>query len=198
MQDITDDGAGRACHDADHRRHARDRLLAFRVEQPLGGKTAAALLKLFQHRAFAGHFHRLHDNLVFRAPAIDRQLAGDDHLQPFLGLHAKRPGDHFPADTVKRVPLILQGKIEMAGGGPRRTRDFRPDPHEIELAFDGGLEPLRKLGDGQEGRCVGACLFGRAAGRAGTVFLHGLDPFLTCPILCHIAPWASHPARHSP
>ena len=46
----------------------------------------AAFLELPQHRTFTGHFHR-HDDLVFRAAAIDRQLAGDDDLKPLFRLH---------------------------------------------------------------------------------------------------------------
>ena len=113
MKYVADHCTGRARHDADDRRHVRYRLFAFAVEKPFGGKPAAAFLKLPQHRAFTGHFHRLHDDLVFRAAAIDRQLAGDDDLKPLFRLHGKRAGNRFPADTVERVAVVLKGEIEM-------------------------------------------------------------------------------------
>ena len=113
VQDIADHRPGRAGDDPDHRRHHRERLLAAGIEQSLGGETPAAFLKLSQHRPFAGHFHGLHDDLVFRAAAIDGQLAGDNDLKPLFRLHAEGTGHRLPADGVEGVLLVLQREIQM-------------------------------------------------------------------------------------
>ncbi len=65
MQDIADYRPGRAGDNPDHRWHLRQGFFARRIEQPLGRQPLATFLELFQHGAFAGDFHLLHDNLVF-------------------------------------------------------------------------------------------------------------------------------------
>ena len=102
MQDIADHRAGRVGDHTDHRRHRRDRLFLAGIEQPFGGQSPAAFLAV-SARALAGHFHGRDDDLIFRAPAIDGQLAGDDDLKAFLGLHTQRPCHRLPADTVERA-----------------------------------------------------------------------------------------------
>ena len=173
MKYVADHRAGWARHDADDHRHVRYRLFAFAVEQPFGGKPAAALLELPQHRTFTGHFHRLHDDLVLRTPAIDCQLAGDDDLKPFFRLHGERAGNGFPADTVEGIAVVLQGKIEMPRRGPGGTGNLGPYPHEIELAFHSRLQALCKLGNGEEGWRVRACLGIR---QGGYIWVHAAGP----------------------
>ena len=173
MQDVTDHRTGRAGDNTDHCRHMGDRLFAFGVKQPLGGKAPAAFFQLAQHRTLASHLHGLHDDLVFRAPAIDCQLASDDNLQPLFRLHGKRAGDSLPADPVKGIPVILQGEIEMSRGGTGGTRNLGSDPHEIKLTFNGRLQPLRQFGHRQEGRCVRTCL---GVGRGGYIWIHTAGP----------------------
>ena len=120
VQDIADYRAGRAGDHPDHLGHPRHRLFPVSVKQPFGSQPTAALLKLFQHGALTGHFHGRYNDLIFRATAIDGQLAGDNDLKPLFRLHAERTRHRLPADPIKRVALIFQGEIEMPRGSARR------------------------------------------------------------------------------
>ena len=153
VQDIANHRPCRAGYNTDDRRHARQWLFPRRIKQPFSGQPPAAFLKLFQHGAFAGDLHLLHNNLVFRPAAIDCQLAGDNDLKSFLGLHGKLAGNHFPADSIKRAAIILEGEIDMPGGRTGRARDFGPYTHEIKGILDRGLQPTSQFADGQK-RCV--------------------------------------------
>ena len=74
--------------DADHLRQERQELLARRVEQAFGGELLLALLDQRHERAEPGRLERLDHDLVFRLARIGGEPAGDDDLEPLLGLEA--------------------------------------------------------------------------------------------------------------
>ena len=67
-------------------RQERQQLLARLVEQAFGGELLLALLEQRHQRADAGGLQRLDHDLVVRAAGIGGEPAGDDDLQPLLGL----------------------------------------------------------------------------------------------------------------
>ena len=61
-------------------------------------------------------------------------------------------GNRFPADGIKGAAIILQGEIDMAGGGTGRARDFGPHTHKVKRILNRRLQPPGKLADSQKRR----------------------------------------------
>ena len=78
-------------------RQERQQLLSRRVEQAFGGELLLALLDQRHERAEPGGLERLDHDLVVRLAGIGGQPAGDEHLEPFLGLQPQA-GERGPPD----------------------------------------------------------------------------------------------------
>ena len=134
-----------------------DLTLARDVEQPLLGEFPAPRLEQRHQRADAGELERIDHDLVGRLARERGQSAGRDDFEPLLGLepHALERG--APNDGVEPRVGVLQGKIGVARGlAAAVAGNLAPDTHVAEPVFDGALERIRQLADGDFGRIGGA------------------------------------------
>ena len=136
MEDVADDCAGRRGDHADDLREERQPALAFRREQPFGGKRLAPLLQQREQRAFARDLHPLDDDLVFRPARISGELTGRDDLRAVLGKEGKRDSIAPPDHRVDAGILVLQREIAVARSMPFEPTDLAAHAHVAEGVFD--------------------------------------------------------------
>ena len=156
MQDVADHRARRRGDDADDARQIGQQLLARGVEQPLFGKLAPARLEQRHQRADARRLQRFDDDLVGGLAGKGGDLAGDDDLEPFLGLDPHAAENALPDHRVEPGAGVLEREIDVAG----RMRaaiagDLAAHPHVAEAVLDRALEGARQFADREFGR-VGA------------------------------------------
>ena len=82
-----------------------------RVEQALGGQALAQEFDPGEHRTGACIFQPVDNELVFRAVAIGRDLAGRDHLDPVFRFQADAEQGRFPDHRADFAALVLQAEI---------------------------------------------------------------------------------------
>ena len=130
-------------------RQERQQLLARRIEQAFGGELLLALLEQRHERAEPGGLERLDHDLVFRLARIGGEPAGDDDLEPFLGLDAHARRSALPDHRLDLGALVLEREIAVAGGvRPAIAGDFAAHAHVAEGVLDGLPQRRRQLGDG--------------------------------------------------
>jgi hypothetical protein len=136
-----------------------DGFLSSRFEQALAGQSGLQPLQLGQQGAGAGGLHGLDDDLVGGAGGIGGDLAGDDDLQPGLGLDAETPGRALPDHAVDGGLVVLEGQIDVARGVAVDLGDLAAQPDMAEPVLERALE-----GEGQFRDRLGRIV---VAGRAG-------------------------------
>ena len=107
-------------------------------------------------RADARRLQRFDDDLIGGLAGKGGDLAGDDDLEPFLGLDAHAAEHALPDHRVEAGVGILEREIDVAG----RMRaaiagDLAAHPHIAEAVLDRALEGARQLADREFGR-IGA------------------------------------------
>jgi len=148
VQDVADHRSGRRGHDTDQVRQERQRLLARRVKEPLGGKLFLALLEQHHQRAEACRLERVDDDLVLRFPGIGGEPPGDEDLEPLLGLdsHAREGGP--PDHRLDLGAFVLEREVTVAGRmRPAITGDFAAHAHVAERVLHGAPQRRGKFGD---------------------------------------------------
>ena len=134
VEDVADHRPGRRGDHADHARQERQRLLARRVEQPLGGERAAPLVEQRHQRALPGQLQPLDDDLVARAAGIGGEPAGRDHLDPVLGLEADRRRLAVPDHRVDAGLVVLEREIAMARADALEARNLAAHADMVEAS----------------------------------------------------------------
>jgi len=170
MEDVADDGAGGARHDADDLGQVRQRAFALVGEEPFGGEAALPLLELGHQRAEAGRFERLDDDLVFRRAGEGGDLAGGNDLHAFLGLDLEAVPVAAPDDGVDLRLVVLEREVAMSRCvWAAIARDLAAQAHMAEAVLERALHGVRKLGDGELGDVVagGICRGWGAGQRIG-------------------------------
>ena len=148
VQDVADHRTGRRGDHADDARQIRQRQLAIRVEQALGGERAFALLEQRHQRADAGRLEIVDDDLIFRFVGIGGDASLDHHFEPLLGLELEPLIRALPDHRLDRGLLVLQHEIAMARGvlAPE-AGDLAAQPHQPIGLLDGALEREGELRD---------------------------------------------------
>ena len=147
VQDVVQHRPAERGDDADALRQERNGPLAVRVEQPLFGKAAAALLQQLQQRAFAGEVERIHDKLVGGARAIGRHPPGRDDLHAVFRAESEPARRAAPAHGVQHVPVILQVEVEVAGGGALEARNLAAHADARKFGLQIAANGCRDLAD---------------------------------------------------
>ena len=105
--------------------------------------------------ADTGVFQVIDDQLVFAARLVQRDLCAQQNLLPVCRLKsdaAVTPAKHRRAAL---RPVILQGKVPVAGGGAREVRNFALDPQRTESATEQGFDLEVKRRDSPDSRVAG-------------------------------------------
>ena len=180
VQDIADHGAGRRGHHADHARQERQELLARLIEQPFGGELLLALLQQHHQRAEACGLQRLDHDLVIGAAGIGGDLAGDDDLEPVLGLDPHAAEHALPDHRIEPRALVLDREID--NGRRNAARDSRKSRRAP--AHGRNWSSTVRLSAAETSETVNSTTFRRAAfghvrrfacGSGGSCYTNGLE-----------------------
>ena len=115
--------------------------LAAGIEQAFGLQPALAFFQQRHQRAGAGRLEIVDDDLVVGFAGIGGELAGGDHLHPFLGAEFQPAHRAFPHHRVEPGAVVLQREIGMAGRVRTAiARYLAAHPHIAEDVLDGALQ----------------------------------------------------------
>ena len=93
----------------------------------------------------------LHDELIGAAGRIDIEIAVANDLLAVFELEFEAGGGGAPEDAAKLGGLVFEREIDVAGMGAGDVGDFSADPEGAEGGFEGGLDEVAELGDGEDG-----------------------------------------------
>ena len=133
MQNILHCRAGPGGDYAYRLRKSRERALAGRIEQTLGGQLLLALFKGYGKRAGAVRLHILGKDLVRAAGFVKRRTAAQKHLHPVLRAEAKPGNGAAEHNGTHLGGFILQGKVQVAGAVVLAVGDFTHKKNRVEI-----------------------------------------------------------------
>ena len=166
VQDVANDGAGRAGDNADRARIEGDGRLAGRIEQALARQFDLQPFELGQEGAGAGRLHRFDHDLVRRPRRVGGDLAGDDDLEACLRLDAEAARRAFPDHAVDSRLVVLQRQIDVAGGVAIDLGHLASQPDVAEPVLQRALQGEGQLGN-RQGWIVVAHASALGGGRLG-------------------------------
>ncbi len=118
--------------------------LRSRSNSPSAGQHGLPLLEQRHQRAFAGQFHAIDDDLVFAAPGIGGELAGDDHFDAVLRLERDRAWRRRPPDHAVDHRIRVLERRDRHGPTPPASAEISPRSRTWpKLAFDHPLQCQR-------------------------------------------------------
>jgi len=146
--DITQSGAARRSDDADPQRIRGKRLLVRGVEQPF---FVEARLQFLDGRLEGTYAERLEDGgneLITASWLIDGQLPERENVHSLLDLDgSERRSPAAKANGTDLGVLVLEGEVQMAGGGSLDLGDFASQPDIGELRLQHSSCGAVQLGD---------------------------------------------------
>ena len=141
--DVADDGAGGRGNDADAAGEGRQGALAGGVEEAFGEQAGLELLEGELEGAGAARLEGFGDELELAAGLVDGDAAADEDGEAVGGAKAKELGLAAEEDDGELGVGVLEGEVDVAGGGGAAVGDLAFDP-EIGM---GGLDLLADAGD---------------------------------------------------
>ena len=152
-EEVADDSAGGRGDDADGAGKGRQGTLAGGVEEAFGFETLLELLEGELERAGADGLHGFGHKLHLAALLVDAYAAANQDVDAVLGSEAEEHGLAAKEDDGELGVSVLEGEVDVAGGGGTVVGDFAFDPDVAVLLLD----ELTDLGDQFRGpaRCGG-------------------------------------------
>src|SRR5690606_21101753 len=135
-QHVANRRAGRRRDDADALRHARQRALALRIEQPLGLELALQRLEAASQQPFAGFLDLVDDELELAAGFVKADPRADDDLLAVLEREAEVARGLTEHRAAYLRVRVLQRPVEMPRRRPGQVRNLALDPDRAEAALD--------------------------------------------------------------
>ena len=130
---------GRGDH-PDHLGQEGQFLLAPGLEQAFSLEFLAALFQQRHQCAQAGKLDLLDNDLVARRAGIGGELAGEHHLHPRFGLQPQPRHGGPPDHGIQHGLVILEVKIDMAGGMEFQAGNLAAYPDKTEIILHQTLE----------------------------------------------------------
>ena len=158
VEEVADDGAGGRGDDADGAGKGGQRALAVGVEEAFGFEALLELLEGELERACADGLHGFGDELHLAALLVDADAAADQDVEAVFRAEAEKHGLAAEEDDGELGVGVLEGEVDVAGGGGAVVGDFAFDPDVAVLLLDEFADLGDELADGPD-----------AAGRAGLV-----------------------------
>ena len=182
-QDILNSRPPEGGHDADPTREERQGAFAFRGEQALGGEFGLELLQGQLLPAQPARLHAGRIDLQITSGGIQTDPALNQDLQAILGPKAEQAGIAAKHHATQLAGVVLEGEIDMPGGGSTQAGDFANDPDIAKIGLKLALDQACQVGDGQRARGAG----GKGRSRHGSrSSIH--SSFLLRP------PWSERPS----
>ena len=150
LDHVGDGGAARRGDDADAARKARQRPLALRREQSLGGQFLLELLEGQLQRAQALRLQHFHQQLVFAAGFVDIDAAARQHGQAVLRLEFPVAVGRAEGHALHLRVAFLEGEVVVAAGGQLEAGDFARHPDVGELGVEHGADGGVQFADGED------------------------------------------------
>ena len=148
MDDVADDGAGRAGNHADNPRQKGNRFFVRRIKQSFGGEFLFALFQQLQQGAGAGNFHLLDYQLVAAFAGKSGDASGGDDFEAVFGFDFETGGHAFPADGGKVGVFVFERKVIMSGIRSFAAEDFASDAYAGKGVFHCAFNGERNFADG--------------------------------------------------
>ena len=140
---VVDGGAAGAGNDADVSRCGRDGALARGIETTFGGEHVAAAFEFGFERADARRFNLVEDELVVAARLVEGGAAMHAHREA-VGKLARGQAEAVTVALEQRAGdlrrVVLEGEVNMPGGGAAQIADFALDPNIAVIAFELGAD----------------------------------------------------------
>ncbi|MNE33217.1 hypothetical protein D3C80_1268730 [compost metagenome] len=148
VNNIANDRTRRRCHNANHARHERQKLLCCRIEKTFRSKPSLALFEKSHQSARACGLHLLDDDLIFGRARIGCQFASGNDFHPLFWAKAQTPHGPAPDHSFQPCAIVLQSKIGMT----RRMRatiagNLAAHAHMRKRILDRPLQSAGNLGN---------------------------------------------------
>ena len=181
LDDVVDGRALRRRHHTETARNPGQRPLVRRVEQSLGREARAQLLEGDLERAAAAGLEVAHEELEVAARLVDRRLAEDEHLEPFLGLEheaARRAAEERGAELRSGV---LQGEVVVPRRRAVQIAQLAGDPDAADALLEEPAQARQQLAHAEHpGPAAGIGAGPRIAGLAQRVWLGSTAAWASC------------------
>ena len=142
-EEVADDGAGGRGDDADGVREGGQGPLASGVEEAFGFEALLELLEGELEGASADGLHGFGDELHLAALLVDADAAADEDVEAVFRAEAEEHGLAAEEDDGELGVGVLEGEVDVAGGGGAVVGDFAFDPDVAVLL----LNEFADLGD---------------------------------------------------
>jgi len=146
--DVAHDSSGRRGDDADGAGEVGQGALAGGVEETFGEEAGFELFKGELKGAGATGFESFGDELELAAGLVDRDSAANEDGEAVGGLEAKEEGLAAEEDDGELGFAVLEGEVEVAGGGGAEVGDFALDPDVSVVALDVLADSGDEVADG--------------------------------------------------
>ena len=150
VEEVADDGSGGRGDDADGAGKGGQGALARGVEEAFGLEAFFELFEGELQGACADGLHGFGDQLHLAALLVDADAAADQDVEAVLGTEAQEHGLAAEEDDGELGVGVLEGEVDVAGGGGTEVGDFALDPDVAVLLLDEFADLGDEVADGPD------------------------------------------------